>query len=671
MNQDHARSWIPALLIAAMSSALVIVAVAVFRDTGAPSGPSIEAAPRAEGESVAVDASKPDEDVANRGEVESPTPQRKKDEFDPLALPDRAERRRLAEQGRGVFCGVVFLPDGTPCPGATVFFRGEAVATTDERGRYRFEFEDPFPGYMNDCGPVAAVKPGVGAGMADPEGDGPRADIVLMWESRISGTVIESVSRKPVPSAFVEMASYVKLDSPLHNDLLRQETFTADDGSFEFVGFAAPGEVHVRGTADCGASDGWMSYLAEDGDRCDVTLEIEPIIRIRGRFSPWPPRSLPDPAMATDARVRMIADEGRSDGPRNTAVEAVVDSEGRFEGSLPSTMRLDLLLVAGTGALWHEEVEVSFPKRDVDLGRIVLDDCVALTGVVGLPTEVLELGCRVSVWANPWSWDRPHWFLFPVDRAGRFRAEPLPPGRIELYVILGGESVIEISVPDSEPGEDSEESEEGRIEPGTVYDCGRLVPEGGVIAGRITGPEGRAAPAQVRLMLRESSGEDAYLWGGTTESGVYALLTSPSRREFIDGLRGEAIAESETSWIWVRSAGVEGEADLPELPEASAAIRRDIRCDRTHELEGILVDHSGVPLEGCFVMVQRDPASGTTPRRFAYDRGAITNAEGKFLIQGLDDAVYRASTGDDEDPIDLGPVRPGPDRVTLVVPSGE
>ncbi len=576
---------------------------------------------------------------------------RSADPTDPLALPSADELAALESTGHALFTGLVLLPGGTACPGATLFYSGSAVTVSDEHGRYRVVVVQNtwnLLGVSPDSQMLAAVKVGVGAGSASCAGPSRRIDLTLEWTARFTGTTIERTTERPVPGSLVELLAF--LGDPRRHEPLWSLSTTADDqGAFAFIG-VPPDAVALRASAAGFASDGWFQFDLSDGrERLDVKFQLERRIHVRGWFSPWPPQAI-DATAAAGSRLRAFPAAG--DVARATdALETSVATDGTFDLLFPASVGLDLLLEAGGGALWSGRVDVAWDSGDVDLGRIDLEAPASLNVRLDLPPEVLELGFELVVGRSlHGNWLDYH---FPFDRDGLARATPLPTGELDASIYLGNQWI-------SFGGEDELE----RVTPlsaGEQRTLPAMTPDTWLVAGRVLDASGvPAAGANFELLMPMGDGF-ANARGGTTADGRYAVVqcfSEASYRHIPLGVPIELVARGR--------AGVARAVVTTSPPPRGSAFRVDLHLAPGRTLRGRALDAEGNALGvsqlWLWPMTAAPPAP---PITFETPIIVAIDAEGLFSADTLEEREYYARGATETQSLDYGRVRPSADPITL------
>lgn len=584
-----------------------------------------------------------------------------------LEWPDAAALRRIEQHGRVLFGGVVDAPDGSPCPGASVWCSGAAmatsanrkgategpIATTDDHGAWRADVGVPFYfGFDADLGfnvqsppsfVLAARKEGVGFAEAQVDATSRRVDLHLSDGGfSFGGTVVDNDDLRPVGGAELEarIRSFV-------------ERVRADEsGGFRIASLPA-GNLDLSGRAPGYDSNGSFPYNFDRGRDVTITFRLTKSYRLRGQFAPWPAPDVP-PASAS---VLLSPRSPHSSTP--PAPSGAVDADGSFDVTLPVCPECRVELVSESGTIWQTDVDVNEEKHDVDLGRIEIAQPAALTGRVELPSGGLsaEIEAAASIAIEG---SRGVTVRRKVAADGTFRLAPLAAGPCTLVVTLGGAWLARL---ESASGISSEERAEGWIEltPGETRDVGVITPTESIVFGTVRDSRGEpVAHAQLLRVHDLGSGSNPRIFGfvfsATDEGGRYHRDldwdVSEVSRAFTVCARGFAPLRVEI-----------------ETPARGRWIRRDVVLPDGVVLRGTLRDESGAPLPGWSIhAAPADAERGTATARAACD---VTLADGSFEIRGLTAGEWKVRAREEgRTPTEFTKIRPEEGPVALRVVEG-
>ncbi len=629
-------------------------------DVPPPAGSKVAASAIGETAVATDDAARPRPPELDVGSDEAAT--RTVEKGDPFDLPAPAALRMLEASGRALLVGVVTGFDLEPCPGAKLFHNGVPVGVSDAQGCFRLDVEQNSWNSMSASrwsNVLAAVKEGVGAGSASCDGSSRRVDVALQWRALFAGRCVERGSGKPVAQADVELLSFL---GERRTALFGLATRTDEKGAFRFVGIA-PGIAELRARAAGFASDGWFPFDVSAGaDRTNVEFVLERIVHAHGWFSPWPPPWLNDHGAAREARVVAIPAAGRESAPESEPVIAPVAADGAFDAAFPACNGIDLVLEAGGGALWQEHIACDWETPDLDLGRIPLAAPAAITGTVGLPRDLLELGFELLVVVR--TYDDRRVLRFPVGLDGRFRAEPLPPGRLLWGVVLGDELVIERTLTVFSGERNVVFGDEQELEGGTLLDLGTVAAKGRIVAGRVTDAAGasvRGATIQIPVATRDGL---VVLGGFSSEcDGKGRYVVQIGMESDSSGSAIEVALSTVPVALCARTRGGIGRSPPFLFPADGEAARRDLKLEPGLELRGRALDAAGRPLAGATIDFVPDFQHFRSA--LFIDESVTTDADGAFELGGLEEVDYLANALVDDEWVHFGRARPGEAPVTL------
>jgi hypothetical protein len=521
---------------------------------------------------------------------------------------DRRAIRKLEQQRRAAFWGVVLDPKGAPCAGATIFHGGEPVTTSDARGEWSIVVAHdvellPSDSYYDTSAPLlAARKPGVGVAVLPLVGPSRQVDLRLQTGEKLRGRCIEHGTEQPVRNATLELVFAPDLRrEPVA--ALRATTTADHDGDFEF------GELPRGVFTMTGRADGFATVSSERlnlvvGDFYDV--EFTATCHVTGRFKPWPPPGSPfrEPPKVTGDREEWDS-RGR------------IDRDGAFSVDVFGS---DVALDVGSVALWYQWFDRG-DAREFDLGEVTLTPPARAHGRVDLPADVLALG--VEVVGVSWAPGA----MVRVGRDGRFAFDALSPvgvGEYRFDAELGGQTIGSFH-PHGDATHDRWNPHWFTVARGDdleLADFAVDVPT--VLCGRVLDADGE--PLAAHLDCR-SPYDGSSEWVVTQPDGLYVAV----------GLQSPGAYGDDGSWVRsgkpiVRDVEVQARGHAPqrfrvEVPSGTPIARRDLRLASGSTLRGRAVDEKGEPLVGWVVRLSHE-SSGVR----VHD---VTGADGSFEIAGL------------------------------------
>jgi hypothetical protein len=181
---------------------------------------------------------------------------------------------------------------------------------------------------------------------------------------------------------------------------------------------------------------------------------------------------------------------------------------------------------------------------------------------------------------------------------------------------------------------------------------------GGVITGKITGPEGHPLIAEeVTLVKLDERGRKQqfyspnYQMRQTDDRGVYRLYGLPAGRYLVSAGRDLKEIEYRDSRliyarVWYPDATDEAQATVIELEAGKEVTGIDLRlreAAKTYEAQGRVIDAAtGKPAPGVSVGQGKLNEDGRSLHEFQFD-GTLTGAQGEFRLNGLTPGKYAAS----------------------------
>ncbi len=625
------RIWLPMVLLAAGVAGLGVLAFELIVDGGAPRLDTASAREPRLGEPVAAESAEASVGRED-GSIDRPDALAVREivREDRLAPISASEARRREQSGRATFFGVVRAPDGKPCPGARIFHDGEPAATTDGAGAYRIEVVHDVLADGSEAGTLAALKEGVGVASVRLEGPTRRIDLVLEPGALVRGRTVERDHGRFIAGATVELLAR----SGFANE--RQFAFAAvakskDDGSYS-IGQVPVGSFELRAHAPGFTTNGFRSQLAaENGRLTAIDLLLAPACTVRGWFDPWPPPWIEQPEKA-EVRAWTVEPRNRKFDQRGAA--AKVEESGRFAIEAPGLEEIRMALARGDEAYWSDALDASDEGGVIELGRVQLEPAAMIVGRLDVPPEVAELGFEIHgkhcAGAGEIEFGR------PLGSDGSFRVGPFPAGVVQFSIGRGGVEIF-----DTKPAGFGRSAEMIALEAGTTIDLGTCAPSMGVLCGRVVDETGAPiAFAHVSLKIVHPNAEyDAGSESRTDVDGRYCLAErldpfkeEEQRRQIDFAILRELARMKLFARVTARGRG-------PQLvpvtfPGAHAARREDLVMPAGRALAGTIVDLDGTPLVGAVIEIER--VSGDE-----YGILDVTEADGSFAFQGLDDASYR------------------------------
>lgn len=535
-----------------------------------------------------------------------------------LDWPDAATLRRITRRGRTLFGGVVFAPDGSPCPGARVWCNGVSIATTDDHGAWRADVgRSPYYDFDADVGfnraadqstyLLAAHKDGVGFAEVGVDAASRRVDLHLERSFSFRGTVVDNDDLHPVADAELE-ARIRWLDLRVQSDA---------SGAFAFADLPS-GNLDLSGRAPGYDSNGSFPYNFERGRDVNITFRLTKAYRLRGQFVPWPAPGI-DPASAQVVLTTSSPHE-RTARP---ASKAAIGADGAFDAALPVCPECRVELTVADGMVWQTSVDVNEERHDVDLGRIELPPPSAVVGRVEVADEGMRAAIEVmgSVMIDS---ERPAFMRRKVAADGTFRLAPLPAGPCTVAVSIDSYSLASLA---GASALTSAERSDERIDlaPGETRDVGVLTTEEAVLVGTVR--DGRGEPialAQVRDLLESRS--------LSSRVRPFRMFTSDEEGRYCGSLGPRDTITSPLD-VMVRARGFSPVRLDVECPQGAVWIRRDFVLQDGVVLRGTLIDESGAPLSDW--SIRATPAAAPDDRADDLTAFDVTQADGTFEIRGL------------------------------------
>jgi protocatechuate 3,4-dioxygenase beta subunit len=499
----------------------------------------------------------------------------------------------------GVVTGTVVSSAGRPIDGARVVLAGDGplpsgfsedatrnVAVSDARGAFRLEGIGPSPETLSvrATGHAVAERPGVNAGE--------RVEFVLFPGATLQGTVRDDAGRL-VEGALVIAAA----DRPWGEE--PPSARTDRQGRFEMAG-VTPGEYALE-AREGGRAPGFGRVVVAPEAEATASLVVSGGGFVTGRL-------VDDRGRPLRGRARVDAVDDLALPPSmSDRLAAEARDDGTFAlGPLP-VGELALGLAAEGRAARRLSAVVGAPGRTVDLGDVVLDTGLAITGRVldgeDRPVPGARITARSETPGEP----------IPVEAEtgddGRFDMGGLEPGRYRITVAAAGHASTMARA-------------EAGAEPLEV-----VLEPAGAIGGRVV--DGRGRP------VREASAT-------ATPRGRPALDASPHRVE-ADPADGSFRFDDLAAGVYDVEARASGHG---------TAVRPNVRvgAGRTVALgelvlakggvvRGSVVDADGRGIASAAVYAEADPGQLTD------DLAATTDAAGAFEIPGVPEGrvLLRAS----------------------------
>ncbi|HET6163795.1 MAG TPA: carboxypeptidase-like regulatory domain-containing protein [Planctomycetota bacterium] len=570
-----------------------------------------------------------------------------------LEWPDEASLRKLEQGGRALFGGMVRAPDGTPCPGATVWLDGVVVATTDDRGAWRADVScanvDEETGFERGPGfdhELVARKEHVGSAFRYVMLPSRRIDLDLATGFSFSGTVVDFDDATPIGGAELEMSENEKEEGD-HRVLFATR---ADElGRFEFPNLRE-GAVYVRGRAPGYDSNGFFGYDFSKGRDVVVAYRLRRQFKIRGRFVPWPA-----PGVAIEkATVRATTNSPHDRSNTKREYRGKIGSDGRFELALPVCPVCSLELLVGDEPYWKDELDTNEERREFDVGDVELPAAAALTGRLEIADS--ELLPRIVVIASVSTADGRS--LSPqahLGADGSFRLAPLPPGVTTLWLGIGRSRIASLH---DASGLGGEELASGVVElvAGTTRDVGLVTTRVEVIHGTVRDADGSpVAFVTLNEFLKSQKGERAGPFAAHTDSnGSFFEVRDLSHldADFVRDVEGHAL------WSFDGRGHMSQTIEF-EWPPSQHFVRHDVVLAAGIMLQGRIVGDSDRPRPE--VQIAVISASGEAGV-FGQD---VTRADGSFEIRGMVAGTYRILAIDQDGAQQFDGIHPENGPVTL------
>lgn len=328
----------------------------------------------------------------------------------------------------------VVQADGAPVEGATVRFNGEAVGTTDQRGRVngtvpweqRLVVAASLPGTA-DCEAENEVQTQAVGAVAR----GAAADPVVRDEYEVDGTVHVDVRGDPVPGETVTVVATVD------GYAMPDATVTADGrtvGTTDDRGEVAYRVPDDRETVLLRATRGDFAGRHElRVERLAATVEPAGLLALPGDTAVLRASLAGEPA--TDATARL-------DGERL----GTTDTRGRLRFTLPAdptaTVTVDGETQSATAAIWHVyagtvgAVALVVGTAAVVLGLLVTGGRAAVRGFGWVARLVLRLATRLDALLTRLEASLARWGAW-ARRRGRWLLATLAGGRDGLVALVG------------------------------------------------------------------------------------------------------------------------------------------------------------------------------------------------------------------------------------------
>jgi hypothetical protein len=570
-----------------------------------------------------------------------------------LEWPDEESLRKLEQSGRALFGGIVRAPDGSPCEGATVWFDGGVVATTDDRGAWRsdvsFANVDEETGFERGPGfnhELVARKEHAGCAFRYVMLPSRRIDLDLATGFSFSGTIVDFDDATPIGGAELELSESEKEEGD-HRVLF---TTRADElGRFEFPSLRE-GDVYVRGRAPGYDSNGFFGYDFSKGRDVVVAYRLRRQFKVRGRFVPWPAAGV----AIGKATVRATTNSPHDRSNTRREYRGKIGSDGRFELALPVCPVCSLELLVGDEPYWKDELDTNEERREFDVGDIELPAAAALTGRLEIADA--ELLPRIVVIASVSTADGRS--LSPqahLEADGSFRLAPLPPGVTNLWLGIGRSRIATLH---DASGLGVEELSSGVIElvAGTTRDVGLVTTQVEVIHGTVRDADGSpVAFVTLNEFLRSQKGERAGPFVARTDSnGGFLEVRDLSHldADFVRDVEGHA------RWSFDGRGHMSQTIEF-EWPPSQHFVRHDVVLAAGITLQGRVVGDSDRPRPE--VQIALISASGEAGV-FGQD---VTRADGSFEIRGMVAGTYRILAIDQDGAQQFDGIHPENGPVTL------
>jgi RNA polymerase sigma-70 factor (ECF subfamily) len=565
-----------------------------------------------------------------------------------LEWPDAEILRRMERRGRALVFGVVTAPDGSPCAGASIGFRGQPIATSDAHGAWRSEVPTIDWLHSSIGSPEAnadlfiAHKAGVGVAALRWTGPSRRIDFALERGHAFTGTVVDFDDGKRIGGVALDLCSEVnggRGDVPA----LRLQATADEAGKFAFEDLPSGG-VGIRGRAVGYDSNGFIGFDFRKERDVAVTFRLRRTAPLRGRFVPWPAPGVE--AHASSVRVAVHSPHDMLE--EGSEVLCPIDADGRFEVELPCCPFCVLELVVDGAPLDSWRVETNEQREPFDLGEVEVPAAGSVSGRLALPDPSLRDAITAEVSLNSGNGGVSRIVRLGAD--GSFRIAPLNPGYLDLRFRIDKQEIANMN--DADPELLRQLEKRGiayDLDPGEARDVGVVVPhvalahgvvrdaQGGSIAGAIVqtvitkGAEGRRGVGS----LLASDAADA--------DGRYVLVFAP---DFWSTEVPEQVEVPAELGFEVEVFGYTRQRfAAAELGDGRRAtwVRRDLMLGDGVVLRGTVADAAGRPVAGARVFAQSCAALAARPVDIFELRGGddFVHGDGSFEFRGLAAGEYR------------------------------
>lgn len=391
---------------------------------------------------------------------------------DPLAgLDDIEALRRLERRGRRRFGGQVVDESGRPAPDVALFVDGKPAGRSDADGFWSIEV-DAFSGQ-----PLTARDERLGVAVTLLEPPSRRIDLRLERGVVIRGRAIGGWNREPIAGVrvFLRVDPKERLQSGRVPTTMELETTSGADGRFAFAALPRrPSDLRAE-SRNADTPDTTVVDFDDMSTACEVELELDRRVPVKGWFKPWPPHGAD-----AKAPLRVVA---RSEHDR----EVEVGADGWFEIALAPFDRWGLELVTAGRVLWRHSLPLPRDSPPIDLGRIELVEPSTVTGRVA--AGAAADGFALQLFGSIRDGDDLALLEQPIAADGSFTIGPIAMSRCSFEVRPAGRT-----------GGVRFGRWEGEVARGATIDVGCLDPQGAFVTGRIVDREGHGlCRPQVRV----------------------------------------------------------------------------------------------------------------------------------------------------------------------------
>jgi protocatechuate 3,4-dioxygenase beta subunit len=520
--------------------------------------------------------------------------------------------------------------------------RGRSVVWTDASGRFEAWVAPHHATLIAEADGYASG--GRGRYVAAPSST---AELVLTPESVIVGRVVVAGSGEPVAGVVITARSSSFLDA--------NGTARSDDGGRFRVTKLQPGiyDLVARGDALYGEAGQQIHVaLAETSDEVVITLHPARLVTGLVRYAGAEAK----PCASDYVRLR-----GRDDSTKWHSGEIRSGGEVEIPGVLTGSYAVDVSCAGGVSGAEYPDLEVADAAVDGQVWEVREGQAIAgeVVDANGEPIAGAVVYAAMQLDAGDPRGQQTKTAAPATEAAGQFRVAGLLPGRYQLRVWGPGPRVEPIDV-ELEPGAD-------------IHDIHLELPATGTVRGQVR--DARGTPL-VSVSVR-GAGVDRPSYAGavTDDEGRFVLESVEvgevrvTAYEGMTALRSPGTGDDDEQGV-VIDVVVGDNDELTLTVEATSG-----------RISGRVLDETGAPVADAFVSHRRmsDSAAagqGESKRSLRwgfYDRPVLTDVDGKFVIEGLNEAASYAlgafRKGGGEALVDG--IRPGESVDMTIVATGE